>query len=369
MELKSVISSCINSSSLCINRTFMELKFVIVLREEAQAHVSIEPLWNWNNTFPRRITFTRLVSIEPLWNWNHKEVNPLCAAERINRTFMELKFGTSSALANNAAVSIEPLWNWNSLFVSYQKERNFCINRTFMELKYRSFKYTHSMKRRYQSNLYGIEILFLDLIRARLAKYQSNLYGIEIRHTHRHRHTHCHSINRTFMELKYTSTNWTTYDTSEYQSNLYGIEISYQHRLCVALGCINRTFMELKYREEERKYFLLQSINRTFMELKCWQGCSPCSLQLGINRTFMELKYRQHEASDVSAAYQSNLYGIEILYTQKHTEEQNQYQSNLYGIEIDAACACGWREGRYQSNLYGIEMSIRHIFHVYPSSR
>ena len=55
-------------------------------------HVSIVPLWNWNNSCSRSLSKSYSVSIVPLWNWNNSRTFLLKRWRSLNRTFMELKF-------------------------------------------------------------------------------------------------------------------------------------------------------------------------------------------------------------------------------------------------------------------------------------
>ena len=77
-------------------------------------------------------------------------------------------------------------------------------------------------------------------------KFQSYLYGIEI---------------LVAILLNYHSRGW-------FQSYLYGIEIGFQLLRMHTLQGFNRTFMELKYCILEYSLVRLGSFNRTFMELK-----------------------------------------------------------------------------------------------------
>ena len=52
-----------------------------------------------------------------------------------NRTFMELKLGTTAPKPVNQDVLIVPLWNWNFPLHPAPDESYYCSNRTFMELK------------------------------------------------------------------------------------------------------------------------------------------------------------------------------------------------------------------------------------------
>ena len=69
----------------------MELKLFIDIIRKTAVTVSIEPLWNWNAKAGAEEGQEQSVSIEPLWNWNYQWQWLLVLVKRINRTFMELK--------------------------------------------------------------------------------------------------------------------------------------------------------------------------------------------------------------------------------------------------------------------------------------
>ena len=108
-----------------------------ISRKGIRTRVSIEPLWNWNKNIQDIDNLVRLVSIEPLWNWNQVQGHRRAHRRlRINRTFMELKRGCFGGCLAGLLVSIEPLWNWN------QTDGCSC-----------------GQMPGYQSNLYGIETI------------------------------------------------------------------------------------------------------------------------------------------------------------------------------------------------------------------
>ena len=243
MELKCEFQIWWKSVQMRINRTFMELKYDITGLNEYYPTVSIEPLWNWNTH--GRTSELRPASYQS--NLYGIEINLRCiyphSRTRINRTFMELKSMSSMSVIPLLFVSIEPLWNWNmrawKRFFSLS-----CINRTFMELKWmRDIQLATSLK--YQSNLYGIEICFGRSSGSMLIWYQSNLYGIEICFG-RSSGSMLICINRTFMELKYDIksrklvSHWAVSIEPLWNWNSPWLDID------ISTLRINRTFMELK---------------------------------------------------------------------------------------------------------------------------
>ena len=54
----------------CFNRTFMELKLLMVLLRTQSLRVLIVPLWNWNDGYEGMAFCRWTVLIVPLWNWN-----------------------------------------------------------------------------------------------------------------------------------------------------------------------------------------------------------------------------------------------------------------------------------------------------------
>ena len=119
---------------VCFNRTFMELKALIVINNEMWClrfnrtfmelkEASIVLCVFWISCFNR--TFMELKAIGTSWTsfrlpfqshlygiesrrarWVSHHTN------RFNRTFMELKEGTREMYDLQVAVSIAPLWNW-----------------------------------------------------------------------------------------------------------------------------------------------------------------------------------------------------------------------------------------------------------------
>ena len=77
---------------------------------------------------------------------------------------------------------------------------------------------------RFQSYLYGIEIGGRRNCWSVAQKFQSYLYGIEILEK-RLLHIYPSRFNRTFMELKYTISKLRMPTTPQFQSYLYGIEM------------------------------------------------------------------------------------------------------------------------------------------------
>ena len=78
--------------------------------------VLIVPLWNWNLSKTNWSQAISIVLIVPLWNWNLDAASVRFWYECSNRTFMELKWVSTSC------------WCWAF----------WCSNRTFMELKWLS---------------------------------------------------------------------------------------------------------------------------------------------------------------------------------------------------------------------------------------
>ena len=170
----------------------------------------------------------------------------------------------------------------------YGEAQFYCINRTFMELKWRG-AVREERRQRYQSNLYGIEIEEHQHQSGSPPPYQSNLYGIEI----------CKEDD---------GGGW----WHGYQSNLYGIEIGTPRNTRNTTERINRTFMELKSACADARQgdwwvsieplwnwnhagnVRYASTCRVSIEpLWNWNGRKPSSNELisCINRTFMELKF------------------------------------------------------------------------------
>ena len=98
---------------ISLNRTFMELKRRSYGNSPSGPSVLIEPLWNWNRKHWPIWYAPMRVLIEPLWNWNTTEGRGLLLTDSLNRTFMELKLQTMTALS----------------------PPSLGLNRTFMELK------------------------------------------------------------------------------------------------------------------------------------------------------------------------------------------------------------------------------------------
>ena len=184
MELKSE-SKIINiNGKESLNWTFMELKLSLVVVEDKNRLVWIEPLWNWNllarNTsrFQSRLNWTFMEL-----KWRKEEVAFSCSC-RLNWTFMELKLDENGYYEWWFDVWIEPLWNWNITLWFFNNSS------TLFEL-----------------NLYGIEIHWERLRNSHCASvwieplwnwncsegaitdvcglFELNLYGIEMKQTER----------------------------------------------------------------------------------------------------------------------------------------------------------------------------------------
>ncbi len=119
------------------------------------------------------------VSIVPLWNWNNSSNSPKRSwSSCFNRTFMELKLRATSNTTMANKVSIVPLWNWNAFtFLIGELHRGF--NRTFMELKCQNW-----LPRNNQTCSFNRTFMELKLSQS-FYKFIKSV-----------------SFNRTFMELK-----------------------------------------------------------------------------------------------------------------------------------------------------------------------
>ena len=139
--------------------------------------VSIAPLWNWKwqgavfleveRKFQSHLygiesrdwleqQHLERVSIAPLWNWKRWWAWWTSASTRFNRTFMELKVG-SSFFAHTATFRFNRTFmELKDTFRLWTRNKHQCFNRTFMELK---VEYIGGVQRRreFQSHLYGIE--------------------------------------------------------------------------------------------------------------------------------------------------------------------------------------------------------------------
>ena len=153
--IESAFAPCARKTTLCFNRTFMELKVGGLLHFR-------EPKGRFNRTFmelkdPKFTLAVKgfYVSIAPLWNWKRPTSYGSTSNASFNRTFMELKghylnkgqeacmfqshlYGIESSVnherIDELVVSIAPLWNWKlPYFFTYVMSS--CFNRTFMELK------------------------------------------------------------------------------------------------------------------------------------------------------------------------------------------------------------------------------------------
>ena len=272
----------------CLNWTFMELKYVMEWFSCWQHRVWIEPLWNWNscpqakqnaheefelNLYGIEISVnlrqhghTIVVWIEPLWNWNDWDRRLLFWWRR---------------------VWIEPLWNWNNSSRYLALHSMYCLNWTFMELKYRSRRTSSRRSRVWIEPLWNWNTALVANFRTS-KRFELNLYGIEILKNDR-KLWNQKSLNWTFMELKFLNCNafilavtvwieplwnWNTEGKillsliAVFELNLYGIEISPRpgimwgfdpvwieplwnwnlERMAIigTSTCLNWTFMELK---------------------------------------------------------------------------------------------------------------------------
>ena len=125
---------------------------------QTPGRVLIEPLWNWN--CKRHLSYPWLERLNRTFmelKW-HGEQLIRHRTRGLNRTFMELKFRDECGFLRLVPVLIEPLWNWNQYKIFYSGEygtvlieplwnwNEVCsdpflvvilrLNRTFMELKF-----------------------------------------------------------------------------------------------------------------------------------------------------------------------------------------------------------------------------------------
>ena len=100
------------------NRTFMELKHLLISSIPTDERVLIVPLWNWNEVKNPKTPAQMGVLIVPLWNWNVISRVGFFVSHRSNRTFMELKQSNHWKIRIRTFVLIVPLWNWNSDIVT-----------------------------------------------------------------------------------------------------------------------------------------------------------------------------------------------------------------------------------------------------------
>ena len=117
----------------CLNRTFMELKWVRPAWALELLAVLIEPLWNWNRT--RATTQQPRTRLNRTFMELKSNTGDRSAATNtgLNRTFMELKCDDMRELGHRIiVVLIEPLWNWNIVPLEVLEIRWRCLNRTFM---------------------------------------------------------------------------------------------------------------------------------------------------------------------------------------------------------------------------------------------
>ena len=155
MELKDASSAWKGAKVEGFNRTFMELKGrgppCMMIAAWFQSHLyGIESValcapFCWCS-----------VSIAPLWNWKRWWAWWTSASTRFNRTFMELKVG-SSFFAHTATFRFNRTFmELKDTFRLWTRNKHQCFNRTFMELK---VEYIGGVQRRreFQSHLYGIE--------------------------------------------------------------------------------------------------------------------------------------------------------------------------------------------------------------------
>ena len=203
------------------NRTFMELKVLLIFAKEFQipsfqSHLyGIESwkgfrkknlLMGFNRTFMELkeerkywILHGSKVSIAPLWNWKTCLEYLRKSDGSFNRTFMELKvvrmiwrlswFGFQSHLygieshhkqdlAKDLRVSIAPLWNWKIAPRTEVAEEVFVSIAPLWNWK-RPIPLKPSTMRLFQSHLYGIERAEGGHPCRGRCKFQSHLYGIE----------------------------------------------------------------------------------------------------------------------------------------------------------------------------------------------
>ena len=162
--------------------------------------------------------------------------------------------------------------------------------------------------------------------------FQSYLYGIEI-----------------WM----SSWNWTAF--ALFQSYLYGIEIWKFRGISVCPHCFNRTFMELKSVNcNASEIQLCVSIVPLWNWNRC-QGWITPAANPGFNRTFMELKYRRSKATVRRFAFQSYLYGIEIVPGCLRFHVALVSIVPLWNWNWPKVCAVT-SSALFQSYLYGIEI-------------
>ena len=144
-----------------------------------------------------------------------------------NRTFMELKWWCRSSLRALSVVLIVPLWNWNS-----------------------SSRYGRGS---------GCSVLIVPLW---------NWNPSRRRYT-----TIARSSNRTFMELKLTSSPTKYFDEYVLIVPLWNWNTLYNVDYLNGSNSSNRTFMELKFGNILMEFAKSPAgSNRTFMELKCQIG-------------------------------------------------------------------------------------------------
>ena len=157
IEIVSIFPSI--CSVIGLNWTFMELKLRLFVDHFGHTNVWIEPLWNWNVLNSNAYRGAKPVWIEPLWNWNNIfGFIPASWSRCLNWTFMELKSVFYLDNIQLMVVWIEPLWNWNSCKMCCRKLALPGLNWTFMELKYWRMAVVTWSKRKFELNLYGIEI-------------------------------------------------------------------------------------------------------------------------------------------------------------------------------------------------------------------
>ena len=184
------------------------------------------------------------VWIEPLWNWN---LYKLCIStgwqNRLNWTFMELKYLLGQLGSAAIGVWIEPLWNWNAdAYVSFKVANS--LNWTFMELKLRFALCTNDLMNGLNWTFMELKSYFPAIVGFFATVWIEPLWNWNITFVEVRALPTC--LNWTFMELKF----------------------QWLDDVATAMERLNWTFMELKWRHRSVSYSRRQRLNWTFMELK-----------------------------------------------------------------------------------------------------
>ncbi len=143
-------------------------------------------------------------------------------------------------------------------------------------------------------------------------------------------------LNQTFEGLKFFFLLTVFAVCFLFESDLWGIEIELTSKVYSSSSSrLNQTFEGLKSASAVACSSMLKGLNQTFEGLKSWIELLICRGLSCLNQTFEGLKCTYLQApSGLITEFESDLWGIEMIYIIVLVEVQFEFESDLWGIEI-----------------------------------